>query len=443
MFARGRKLYAKIQDVNGKWLQLSTGLDVGQEAEALKWIAERERKVSVKRPAPAGPVTVSAYAQKWLDKRKTASVGDDKNRIERHALPHIGTLAMTDVRPVHLRDLIMALRNAGELAPTTIRQVSGVLHTMFKSATIEGVIPSNPVIFERGVLPKKVDKDPTWRHQAIFARPEVEQILSDTRLPFDRRVIYAMKFFTGRHSEVAHLTWAQYDATTKPLGALQLGYTKSGVPRLVPVHPVLARFLKLWREQGWPAFYGRNPEPADMIVTTRKGRRKKADETQKQFVKDLEKIGLRTSAGKTRNRRGHDLRRTLITLARTDGATDQWLRWITHGPKSGEMLDTYSTPPWEVLCATIAKLRITVKLGAVLVQSRKTVARVGLERFNERPRRDSKTAKVLSGAARCESDPDVTRYGIARGRWHCTKPMVQAIPTSCDEWLTLMMRMVT
>jgi hypothetical protein len=59
--------------------------------------------------------------------------------------------------------------------------------------------------------------------------------------------------------------------------------------------------------------------------------------TQKQLIADLGRLDLRQRAGAEehrRNRRGHDLRRTFITLARADGAADSWLRWITHGPAS-------------------------------------------------------------------------------------------------------------
>jgi hypothetical protein len=44
---------------------------------------------------------------------------------------------MNEVKPRHLRDLVLALREAGKLAPRTIRQISGLLHTMFKSAAID------------------------------------------------------------------------------------------------------------------------------------------------------------------------------------------------------------------------------------------------------------------------------------------------------------------
>lgn len=365
---RGRKLYAKVKDVDGEWQRLRTGFSVGEEAAALKWAEERDREIArerARRTEYGGPLTLSAYATRWLDKRTTKTVKDDRTRIEKHVLPRIGNLLLADVRPRHLRDLVLALREEAKLSPKTIREVASILHTMFKSALVDELVPANPVVFERGVLPKKQDKDPAWRAQAIFTRSEIEQLLSDERIPEDRRVIYAMKFFCGRHTETMLATWARYDTATAPLGTIHVVETKTGGARAIPVHPTLAKILAAWKLGGWERQYGRAPKADDLIVRTRRGgQRYKAGATQKQFLVDLDTLGLRVKAS-TRNRRGHDLRRTLITLARADGAIDSLLRWVTHGPRPSEILDVYSSPPWDALCAEISKLRVRLLDGQV------------------------------------------------------------------------------
>lgn len=364
------KLYAKIQDVDGVWRQVATGFDEAERTAALTWVRTQEQDVAKirkhKRTGDVGPLLLLHYAESWLKRRTTATVNDDRTRLELHVLPRIGHLPIADVRPRHCRDVIMELRAAKHLAPKTIREIAGLMTTLFKSALIDEVVTMQPSIYERGVLPKKVDKDPTWRHEAIYTREEVEQLLSDERVPYDRRVFYAIKFFTGRHGEVASLTWRQYDATAKPLGSINLGVTKSGVPRRVPVHPVLAKVLAQWKLSGWEDHYGDKPKPHHLICPTRNLTRRGANEAQRQLKYDLEKIGLRVRAGATRFRRGHDLRRTLITLARSDGAIDSLLRVVTHGPKSGDMLDVYSTPLWADLCREIAKLRIELHTGSLV-----------------------------------------------------------------------------
>ena len=53
-----------------------------------------------------------------------------------------------------------------------------------------------------------MDKDPEWRSTAVFTREEVEPLLSDTRLPEDRRVLYAFLFLTVmRIGEAVALRW--------------------------------------------------------------------------------------------------------------------------------------------------------------------------------------------------------------------------------------------
>jgi hypothetical protein len=59
------------------------------------------------------------------------------------------------------------------------------------------------------------------------------------------------------------------------------------------------------------------------------------------------------------------MRRTFITLARTDGAIDGLLRSVTHGPTS-DMLDVYSSPPWSALCAEVAKLKLELREGTLV-----------------------------------------------------------------------------
>jgi len=62
-----------------------------------------------------------------------------------------------------------------------------------------------------------IDKDPAWRPTAVFPRSELETLISDERIPHDRRMLYALEFLTGaRPSEVSLLTWASYDTETEP-----------------------------------------------------------------------------------------------------------------------------------------------------------------------------------------------------------------------------------
>src|SRR5262249_24138524 len=132
-----------------------------------------------------------------------------------------------------------------------------------------------------------------------------------------------------RHGEAAGLRWCNRFAEVTPLGKLVVARsydkdgTKTQVSRLVPIHPVLAQLLDEWWRTGWEAAYGGARTPKDYIVLRSVGGPPPAedvdgdlwpaDQAFKLFTADLEAL-------ETRLRRGHDLRRTFITLAQEDGA---------------------------------------------------------------------------------------------------------------------------
>jgi hypothetical protein len=257
---------------------------------------------------------------------------------------------------------------------------------MFRTAVADELIPFTPCVLARGILPKNIDKDASFRANAIFTREEVQILISDVRLLEDRRVFHALKALAGlRHSEASGLRWRQYDRA--------LERTKTQVPRRVPVHPTLTRILQHWREGGWERTFGRAPTDEDLIVPTRNMTERLSPESANAFRLDLAMLGLR-------HRRGHDLRRTFITLAQVDGARRDLLETITHGPR-GNIINVYTTFPWPALCAEVAKLRIKkVTTG---------VAKTGAKSTSEE--------RVLDGEPRSLATGLATAQRNWRNRW--------------------------
>jgi integrase len=209
---------------------------------------------------------------------------------------------------------VLQLRAANHLTLRTIHQVFHTTRAMFRDAVADEVIENTPCVIRKGILPKKTDKDPSWRHTVIYTREELERMISDARIPHDRRVLYGLKGLAGlRHGEAATLTWRQYDDTLEPLGGLLLETTKTKVPRRVPLHPTLARLLQDWKTTGFEATVGRAPTPEDFVVPTRNLTMRPSPDAQRALRIDLKLLGFRL-------RRGHYLRRTFITLAQVDGA---------------------------------------------------------------------------------------------------------------------------
>jgi integrase len=251
LYLKGKKLWARYKNERGEWAGAPTPYRPGEETKAQRFLSELEATVPAKVEAksqmdlaPGEPITVARYADRWMAGRRKiglATADDDASRLRLHALPIIGTLKLEEVRPRHVRDLVLQLRAAAQLAPRSIRHVYATLATMFRTAVADELILATPCVLPRGFLPKSIDADPSFRANAIFTREEVEGLISDPRILQDRRVLHALKGLAGlRHGEAARLRWRNYDSTLDPLGALDLERTKTQVPRRVPVHPNMA-----------------------------------------------------------------------------------------------------------------------------------------------------------------------------------------------------------
>lgn len=180
--------------------------------------------------------------------------------------------------------------------------------------------------------------------------------------PRNRRTIYAGMFLSGcRIGEWAARRWRDWEPTLQPLGRLMVATSfnrkaqeekgvKTDNPREVPVHAQLAEVLADWRQNGWSQMFGRSPGPDDFITPSPRGGFLKDPTVLEWLKKDLAMLGCR-------GRRIHDSRRTFISLALADGADKHKLRWVTHGPPA-DIIDLYTTLPWETLCSQVAVLKI-------------------------------------------------------------------------------------
>lgn len=378
-------LHVKVKKPDGSWSRaINTHTEDMTAAENFALMLQAS--VDKGNAIDGTPLTVQTYGEQWLKGREEDGVStfkDERGRLRLHVFPHIGSMPLGEVRPRHIIELVKQVKRTKRLvatgpgkyahgedmvAPRTVLNVMAVVHTMFRDAVRAEFILASPVVLTRKDLPKKRDKDPEWRSTAIFTRSEIEQVISDERIPQDRRVFYALMFLTSsRFGEAAALRWRHYDTRPQPLGRISaaLSYntkkkktkeTKTEQPRTIPVHKVLAAILAEWKLEGFEHFFGLKPKPDDLIVPSRQGRNRSANHMLKKFHKDLNKIGLRP-------RRQHDIKRTFKTIALDDGANESRLAWITHGRKN-DIDGMYDEPPWGALCEVVLAMRIK-RLGAV------------------------------------------------------------------------------
>lgn len=391
IFARGNQLYFRYTDAQGNRQWPPAGFAVGQEAEAAKVLAAIQKQVEAEKEfqqkaekggqLPSAGVTVETYGKHWNAKRLKVTdaeqaATEDKWKLEGHIFPALGHILLSDFRTRNARDFVAELRskkrkNGSPLASRTIRSIWSALHNLFHEAVVDELIPINPCVLKRGELPPTEDKDPEWRDGAVFERTEVEQLISDERIPLGRRVLYAVLFLAGaRPGEIFAATWSNYDARTQPLGRLTLvkgyntryqrvGRTKTKRRRLVPVHPTLAKVLATWKLSGWEAHVGRKPDPSDLIIPNAKGGHLRVDDTLNLIREDLTTLGLNAE------RRQYDSRRTFLSIAQGDGASQDLIRWVTHGAR-GNVVDDYTSIPWVPICNEMLKLRIELLSGQLV-----------------------------------------------------------------------------
>lgn len=375
---------------NGRSVQESTG--TADRRAAASYLAGRKREVASgtweprgeKRPDPTRP-TLKAHGEQWIERRRKdgiLTIDDEAARLRSYVWPKLGGKPLDEVKRVDVRALIAELQRPGfvsqttgkPLSPRTVLHVYGALRILYSDAVVDEVVAATPCTLKvrKGELPKKRDKDPRWRAGNVYTRDEAEALVSDERLPLDRRIYYALGFFAGlRSQEIAGRRWRDLDLDATPLGRLLVEtQAKDGddadlkgeaPPREVPVHPELAKLLRRWKREGFAQFFGRHPKPSDWIVPSRNGvedaRGKKMLERMKE---DLERLDLRTTG-----RGRHAMRSTFISLGRADGAPRDVLRTVTH-EAGGDVFDGYTKWPWATLCEAIGKLNLAVRDGVVV-----------------------------------------------------------------------------
>ena len=332
LYARGGKLTVKFRNAAGKWVAKATGLAVGEEKKAQALLRKIETKIAAGKDV-CGPTevppTLRAYGDKWIKRRKTLnknSVEADHRRLVKHVYPKIGNIPLVDLGRRHVRDVVDSLkttksRKGGFLASRTIHNVMGTLHCMLEDAMVDELIETNPCTLKRGELPRKVDKDPDFRRNAVFTPEELVLLTTDGRIPLDRRAAYAIMFLAGtRFGEMAALRWSAHDDALTPLGRLYVSKsyntqrkeekaTKTERAREVPVHPALAAILAVWKKTGWVEMLGREPKLEDLIVPSRMGCNRSVNHGLKRFHEDCARLGIR-------DRRQHDASLRLVTVGR-------------------------------------------------------------------------------------------------------------------------------
>lgn len=374
IYPRGKKLWMGLKDHEGKWVYRRTGYTVGQEKLAEKALLVVESEVRKgKKVQQGGDLTIETYAQAWCDLRIKSpdhwEAKREKQALQNHVFGEWGHLKLAEVRPSHIREILAAIAAKGR-AKRTQSNLYALLHRMFGDAAADELIVGSPCVLRRGEKPRRTDKDPAWRATAFYTREEIQLLISDDRIPLDRRVVYGLAFIGAlREGEIGALRWRAIDSKCEPLGKIQIlaswnrrhkveKLPKNGRTRDAPIHPALAKLLATWKLGGYFRYMGKPVHADDLVVPTSRGTHRAEQTILRDLKVDLLALGLR-------HRRFHDSRRSFISLAMADGARKDILRWVTHGPE-GDVVDLYTTLPWSSLCEAVACFKIDVLENGLL-----------------------------------------------------------------------------
>jgi len=217
--ANGEGTIFKRKD--GRWCA-SVSLDFGKRKYIYgKTREEVGRKLTVAQkakqdglPLPAERQTVEQYLKHWLESVKPSLRPSTHLRYEQlvrlHALPYLGKLPITRLKPDHLQRLYADRLGSGQ-APASVRQLHAVLHRAFRQATRWGLVGRNVVDLVSAPRVARSDM------QALT--PQQARALLDAAAGDRLEALYTVALSTGmRQGELLALRWRDVDLEARSIG---------------------------------------------------------------------------------------------------------------------------------------------------------------------------------------------------------------------------------
>ncbi len=165
---------------------------------------------------PTNDKTVKEWGKEWLDNYLLKARESTKYQYEQYlrlyVYPVIGEMPIQQVKATNIKDVI-AKNCKKDLSPKTIRNIYGILHHMFLTASDMEIITKNPVI-------KKIKDDLPDRKKVemiILDGEEVNSFLKEIEnKPYEE--LFFVDLFTGmREGEILGLTWDCVDFEKKTI----------------------------------------------------------------------------------------------------------------------------------------------------------------------------------------------------------------------------------
>lgn len=383
----GRQRYRISVGFRGQMVQEHAGANFEAAKRRAAQIRRDLRAGVYQKPSETRPdaLTVALWVDEWekaqeARTRVPRTLHDMTARLRHHVVPVLGERLVEDLTADDLRELFAELRvrpseaTGRPVSATTAARVSEDLRGLLARAEVHlqklGVHWLTPYrALEPGDAPQ-----PKKNPRDYYRRHEVESLISDPRIPEDRRVLWTLLFCTGmRHDEAAGLRWRDIDWAVEPLPMITLREQAGGRPlkedkrreglrRVFPMHPTLRDALEAWKREGWVRNHGRRPGPEDYVCPRPTDPRKyrAVRSTLKQIRRDARTVGAVA-------RSTHETRNTFETLAIEDSPElESAIVAITHQKKIHGAADGYIRTRYLAQCTAMEAYRVRLPKANVV-----------------------------------------------------------------------------
>lgn len=281
---------------DGKWKHRSeTVYGLSGKKAAREVLRQRLRDASTRLPETAEMKVrdfVEAYWRPYLDRRgvKPSTRQSYECALQRHILPELGDLLLTEVVPLHMETLIQAKLKIG-LSAKSVRNLVGLLQGIFSLAVDNDLIARSPVRSKHKPTVRRREK-PVW------TADQVKLILA--AVPQGYRALFVCAALTGaRLGELLGLQWMNVDLKNRTLRIQQSLWQRqlvspktSGSVRTVPFGDGLAQPLLECHQAAV------HTQPEDFVFCKRDGTPLNPDVLRKDVLYPvLDRLGIPRASG--------------------------------------------------------------------------------------------------------------------------------------------------
>lgn len=177
-----------------------------------------------------GKLILDYLASVHHKRTKASSQAVTRGILERFAAAH-GHRTVAGMKRRHVEAILSGMDETPAAANNLLRRLRMILKYAIANEQIRSDVTQGIPFYREGTIH-------TWTDDELLA--------FEKRWPLGtrQRTAYALALYTGqRRSDVARMTWADYDATA---GTIRLKQMKTGTELLIPVHPALRDALDAW-----------------------------------------------------------------------------------------------------------------------------------------------------------------------------------------------------